>query len=147
MDAGAIDASAAGMRAQRLRMETVALNLANAETTSQSTREARSADGAAYVRHEPWRRLVAVFAPDAKGLPAGRVEPDASPFRAEHDPDHPHAVPADSGAADAGTVWHPNVHPMTEMVEMMAAARAYEANVAALETAKAMHASALRILA
>ena len=135
MDFGAIETSAAGMRAQRLWMETAALNLANAETTGFSTEER---DGR--VVHVPWRRRTVEFAVGSDGRPVGRVVEDASPFRVEHEPGHPHAAPD-------GTLLRPNVHPLTEMTELMAASRAYEANVAALDTAKAMHAAALRILA
>jgi flagellar basal-body rod protein FlgC len=67
------------------------------------------------------------------------VVEDPSEFRVEHQPGHPHA------SAD-GTVLFPNVNPMTETVEMMAASRAYEANLTAAEVAKAMHQSTLRIL-
>ena len=135
MDVDAIGISAAGMRAQRLRMETAALNLANAETTSFSTEEREGR-----VAHVPYRRRVVEFGVGADGLPAGRVAEDRSPFRVEHEPGHPHA------GAD-GMLLRPNVHPLSEMTELMAASRAYEANVAALDTAKAMHAAALRILA
>jgi flagellar basal-body rod protein FlgC len=145
MDLGAIETSAAGMRAQRLRMETAALNLANAETTSFSTEERRGPDGASWTLHVPYRRRVAIFYPGADGRPLARVVEDASPFRVEHEAGHPHAVPA--GQPEAGTLRRPNVHPLAEMTELMAATRAYEANVAALDTAKAMHAAALRILA
>lgn len=134
MDTGSIEISAAGMRAQRLRMDVIAGNLANAETTSVSL------DGA---RHVPYRRRAAVFAEGPKGPVASVVE-DASPFRAERRPDHPHAV---REGEDAGMVYFPNVHPIVETVEMMLAARAYEANLSAVDTAKAMNAAALRILA
>jgi flagellar basal-body rod protein FlgC len=135
MDLGAIETSAAGMRVQRLRMETAALNLANADTTSFSAEER---DGR--VVHVPYRRRTVESAVGPDGRPAGRVVEDASPFRVEQEPGHPHAT-------SEGTLLRPNVHPLSEMVELMAASRAYEANVAALDTAKAMHAAALRILA
>ncbi|HYE99367.1 MAG TPA: flagellar basal body rod C-terminal domain-containing protein [Planctomycetota bacterium] len=143
MDAGAIETSARGMRAQRARMEVVAANLAHADTTSAAREERTAPDGARWTRHVPFRRQVALIEP---GLTV-RVVDDPSPFRVEHEPDHPHAVPSSSGEPDAGTLYRPNVHPMAEMVEMMSAARAYEANVAAMETAKAMAATVLRILA
>ena len=134
MDLGSIEISAAGMRAQRLRMDAIAGNLANAETTSVSQ------DG---VRHLPYRRKTVLFSEGPKG-PVATVVEDPSPFRAEHQPDHPHAV---TEGEDAGTVYFPNVHPIVETVEMMLAARAYEANLSAIDTAKAMNAAALRILA
>ncbi len=134
MDAGAFDLSAAGMRAQRLRMDVIALNLAHAETTSERT------DGA---RHVPYRRRAVVFSEGPAG-PVATIVEDPSPFRAEHRPEHPHAV---AEGEDAGTVYFPNVHPIVETVEMMRAARAYEANLSAVDTAKAMNQAALRILA
>ncbi len=134
MDTGSIEISAAGMRAQRLRMDVIAANLANAETTSVALEGAR---------HVPYRRRVAVFTEGPKG-PVANVVEDASPFRAEHRPEHPHAV---ADGEDAGMVYLPNVHPIVETVEMMLAARAYEANLSAVDTAKAMNAAALRILA
>jgi flagellar basal-body rod protein FlgC len=152
MNAGAIDISAAGMRAQRLRMDLIAANLANVDTTSARRETLRTPDGTAYVRHTPYARKVAVFtaapskAPGGAPRPEARVVDDPSPFRSEADPAHPHAVPAASGAADAGLVYLPNVHPIAEMVDMIAASRAYEANVSAVDAAKTMSAAALRIL-
>jgi flagellar basal-body rod protein FlgC len=150
----AIDISASGMRAQRLRMELIANNLANVETTSARQETVRGADGGSWVRHEPYRRKLAVFRHGvetaggrAPGVSLPLVVDDASPFRLEHHPGHPHAVPADSGAEDAGFLRLPNVHPILEMVDMVAASRAYEANLTAVDTAKTMAASALRILA
>jgi flagellar basal-body rod protein FlgC len=129
-----IEISAAGMRAQRARMDVIAANLANGDTTSART-EVRDGE----VRHVPFRRKLAVLFEGAGGLPAVTVVEDRSEFRAEHQPGHPHA-------SAAGTVLFPNVDPMVEMVEMMAASRAYEANLTAVEVAKSMHQSALRIL-
>ena len=129
-----IEISAAGMRAQRARMDVIAANLANGDTTSART-EVRDGE----VRHVPFRRKLAVLVEGAGGLPALKVIEDRSEFRAEHQPGHPHA-------SAAGTVLFPNVDPMVEMVDMMAASRAYEANLTAAEVAKSMHQSALRIL-
>ena len=129
-----IEISAAGMRAQRARMDVIAANLANGDTTSART-EVRDGE----VRHVPFRRKLALLLEGAGGLPVVKVVEDRSEFRAEHQPGHPHA-------SSAGTVLFPNVDPMVEMVEMMAASRAYEANLTAAEVAKSMHQSALRIL-
>ena len=154
VNANAIDISTSGMRAQRIRMELIANNLANVETTSSRQETVRGADGQSYVRHLPFSRKMAVFT-EGVTTPRGRapgvslpiVVDDPAPFRMEHNPGHPHAVPANSGAEDAGFVYLPNVHPIMEMVDMIAASRAYEANLTAVDTAKAMGASALRILA
>ena len=125
-----IEISAAGMRAQRARMDLIAANLANVDTTS-----VRIEAG----NHVPFRRKLAVLVEGSNGLPTVRVVEDRSEFRSERQPGHPHA-------SASGTVLFPNVDPMVEMVEMMAASRAYEANLAAAETAKAMHQATLRIL-
>ena len=148
MNMSAIDISASGMRAQRLRMDLVANNLANVDTTSARRETLRKPDGTTWTRHIPYARKLAIFTADASGKTlVPRVVDDPAPFRAEQNPSHPHAVPADAGGQDAGMVYHPNVHPIAEMVDMMAASRAYEANVSAVDTAKAMGAAALRILA
>lgn len=129
-----LEISAAGMRAQRARMDLIAANLANVDTTSART-ERRDDE----VRHVPFRRRIAVFLEGADGLPSLKVMEDPSEFRAEHQPGHPHA-------SGAGQVLFPNVNPLVETMEMMAASRAYEANLTAAEVAKAMHQNALRIL-
>ena len=128
-----LEISAAGMRAQRARMDVIAANLANVDTTSART-ERRDGE----LRHVPYRRRIAVLLEGANGLPSVKVAEDRSGFRAERRPGHPHAA--------AGTVLFPNVDPMVETLDMMSASRAYEANVTAAEVAKAMQQSALRIL-
>lgn len=124
-----LDISAAGLRAQRARMDAIAANIANVETTS-----ARVEGG----RHIPYRRRIAMILEGANGLPTVKVVEDQSQFRTERQPGHPHAVD--------GLVSFPNVNSMVETVDMMAASRAYEANLTAIEVAKAMNQSALRIL-
>jgi flagellar basal-body rod protein FlgC len=111
-------------------MDVIAANLANVDTTSVRTEAGN---------HVPFRRKLAVLLEGADGLPRAKVVEDRSEFRSEQQPGHPHATAA-------GTVLFPNVDPMVEMVEMMAASRAYEANLTAAEVAKAMHQSTLRIL-
>lgn len=130
MDLTSIEISAAGMRAQRARMDLIAANLANADTTSARV------DGG---RHIPYRRRIAMILEGRNGAPVVKVVEDPSEFRSEQRPGHPHA------AAD-GTVLFPNVDSMVETVDMMSASRAYEANLTAVEVAKAMNQSALRIL-
>lgn len=139
-----METSVSGLTAQRLRLDLIASNLANAEST-------RTAKGEAY------RRKVAVFAPRTqKGLsfknvlssqmdsyPAGvcvaGVVEDTAPFRKVYSPGHPEAD-------DNGYVTYPNVDVVTEMVDMMTATRSYEANVTAIEAAKAMMQKALDML-
>jgi flagellar basal-body rod protein FlgC len=134
MDLTSMDLSAAGLRAQRARMDLIAANIANADTTS-----VRVEGG----RHVPYRRRFALLLEGADGAPVVKVQEDRSAFRAEQQPGHPHAVPT---GADAGMVYFPNVNTMAETLDMIAASRAYEANLTAVEVAKAMNQSALRIL-
>lgn len=135
----AIDAAASGLTAERLRLDVIANNIANVNTT-------RTAAGG------PYRRQMVVFAPRQGTMPfathlsaqlgegvrvVGIVE-DASPLRRVYDPRHP----------DAGTdgyVNMPNVNVVTEMVDMITASRAYEANVTAVNAAKSMAMRALDI--
>jgi len=136
-----IDISASGLTAQRLRMDLISGNIANAETT-------RDEDGNTY------RRKVAVFreklsnevkALNSKqksganaGVEISSIEEDPSPFRLEYRPDHP-------DADENGYLELPNVSVMTEMVNMIDASRSYEANVQAISNYKSMANSALNI--
>ncbi|MCG0278390.1 MAG: flagellar basal body rod protein FlgC [Thermanaeromonas sp.] len=130
--------SASGLTAERLRLDLISGNLANIYTT-------RTAQGG------PYRRKVAVFAErikEAMGSPgpqapgygvhvAGIVE-DNTPPRLVYDPTHPDA--------DAqGYVALPNINVVNEMIDLITASRAYEANVTAFNAAKAMALKALEI--
>jgi len=124
--------SATGLAAERLRMDTITSNMANASTT-------RSADGSgAYVRK------VAVFqeALDANkemaGVKAVKIEKDASPLRKVYNPTHP-------DADETGYVTMPNVNVLNEMADMMVATRSYEANVDTFNALKSMFSKALEI--
>jgi flagellar basal-body rod protein FlgC len=119
--------SASGMAAERLRLDTISSNLANINTT-------RTPEGG------PYRRLMTVMesAPDGRGVRVARIAQDESPPLLVHNPGHPDAD------AD-GNVAMPNVNPVLEMVDMISASRAYEANVAAFNAAKAMAVKALEI--
>jgi flagellar basal-body rod protein FlgC len=144
MDTLAISAS--GMTAERLRMDVVANNLANVNTT-------RTPGGG------PFRREQVAFAPatasfgetlagldgesDSSGTVQGGVQvsgivPDSRPFRRIYQPGHP-------DADKQGYVSLPNIDTVTEMVDMMSATRAYEANVAAVSAVKSMAMKALEI--
>ncbi len=126
--------SASGLTAERLRLDVIADNLANVNTT-------RTATGG------PYRRKVAILEERSTGfadlLATGRggvrvaaIAEDTSPPQRVYNPGHPDAD------AD-GYVLMPNVNVVTEMVEMITATRAYEANVTAMNAAKQM---ALRTL-
>jgi flagellar basal-body rod protein FlgC len=142
----AINAAGSALTAERLRMDVTAENLANAQST-------RGPDGQPYRRKEVVLAQrggfgdvlgAAMGARGAGSARAGGVEvaaivEDQSPPRLVYDPAHPDA--------DAeGYVAMPNVNPVTEMVDLISASRGYEANVTAIQTAKAMFAKTLEIL-
>lgn len=138
----ALDSGSAGLSAQRLRLNLIAENLANAYTT-------RTPEGG------PYRRKEAVFeaAPtgatfknmldESRELALSQVRvagilQDPAPPILKHDPSHPDAD------AD-GFVALPNINVMVEMVNMISASRSYEANVTAIKTTKNMALKALEI--
>jgi len=132
--------SASGMTAERLRMDIIANNLANANTT-------RTAEGG------PYRRQVPVFAPremsrslarrsgvafTGMGVRVVGIYEDDAPPRLVYDPQHP-------DADENGYVQMPNVDVVREMVDLISASRAYEANITTFNTAKSMAMRALDI--
>lgn len=137
-----MDISTSGLTAQRLRMDTIAQNIASATVT-------RTANGG------PYRRRFVTMAQGAGdtfglalnnalsqtgglGVRVQTIEEDPSPFKLDYNPDHP-------DANEDGYVEMPNVETVREMVDMMAAYRAYEANITALNTYKNMAMQALQI--
>jgi len=129
----ALEIGASGLVAQRVRMDTIAQNVLNAETT-------KTASG------EPYRRRFVVMGAgdptraDGRGVHIAGIGMDQAPFRKVHDPGNPDAD------AD-GFVKYPNVDLAYEMVNMIEASRAYEANITMMETTKAMLTSSMRLLA
>ena len=141
---GAIDASASGMTAERLRMDVISNNIANANTT-------RTAEGGAYRRKfvvfEPrtgsgnsFANILSSTADSQKGdgVRAVGIEADTTPGRLVYDPSNP-------DAKANGYVEMPNLNIVSEMVDMITASRAYEANVTAVNAAKSMAMKALDI--
>ena len=140
----AIDISGSGLSAERLRMDVTAENLANAQTT-------RGPNGGPYQRKEVvlqtaqqdgFRTQLAGAmdgvgatamgaAQTPGGVQAAGIVTDGSAPRMVYDPGHP-----DANAQ--GYVAMPNVNPVTEMTDLIAASRSYEANVTAMQTAKSM---------
>jgi len=132
----AADISASGMAAERMRMETVANNIANANSTN-------SVDGGPYRRQQlVFSALMDGSSSDSTGLRGVKVigqESDQSPFIEIHSPGHPQA--------DArGIVKMPNVRLPNEMVDMITASRSYEANLKALTSFKEMIEQTLTLL-
>lgn len=136
--------SSSALTAERLRMDIISQNIANANTT-------RTEDGT------PYRRKTVVFQERADasfsqylseasksryavggGVRVSKVVEDQTPFKEVYDPGHP-------DADENGIVRMPNVEIVTEMVNMISATRAYEANVTALNASKSMAVKALEI--
>lgn len=134
-----LDMGASGLQAQRTRLDTIAANILNVNTT-------RNAKGEPI----PYRRRFAVFAPGTAGDPntpgvhVQDVMMDQSEFQKRFDPGHPDAI---KDGPDKGYVLYPNVDLSVEYVNALEASRAYEANVTMMETSKAMLSASLRLLA
>ena len=126
-----------GMRAERKRIDIVAANVANSQTTRMPG------------TNEPYRRQVVHFAPilqkaengqmHVAGVQVTDVKPDMkSPFEEIFDPSHPDADPR-------GIVKMANVNSMREMADLITAVRAYEANISVQESFERMADRALRL--
>ncbi len=138
---GIFDIAASGMEAQRIRLNTISSNLSNVNTT-------RGSNG------DPYRRRDVVFssAPSFDdtlsassgghgatiGVKISGVIEDSKPFKVVYEPGHP-------DAGSNGYLKLPNVNVVEEMVNMISAMRAYEANVTAFKTSKDMLSRSLEI--
>ncbi|AIM14960.1 MULTISPECIES: flagellar basal body rod protein FlgC [Neobacillus] len=141
-----LNISASALSAQRLRMDVVSSNIANAQTT-----RGTFVDG----KWEPYRRKTVLMEPrertfnqvlqgqlqtrsELQGVRVTKIAEDQTPFKLVYDPSHPDA--------DAqGYVKMPNVDLSKEMVDLLATSRAYEANVTAFNTGKSLMLKALEI--
>ncbi|MBZ4663098.1 MAG: flgC [Caloramator sp.] len=132
--------SASGLAAERLRMDIISNNIANIETT-------RTENGG------PYKRKIVTFKENLErqinningnssakynGVKVDKIIEDNSPFKKVYNPNHPDA---DSN----GYVLMPNVNILDEMVDLITATRAFEANVTALNSQKQMALKALEI--
>jgi len=133
-----LDVSASGLSAQRRRVEALAENIANAETT-------RTPEGG------PYRRKRVIFESEARrvsfdqalstaggfaarradGVRVSRVETDPTPPERRYAPDHP-------DADEAGYVEFPSFNPVEDMVDLTASVRSYQANLAVIDAVKRM---------
>ncbi|MCL1846225.1 MAG: flagellar basal body rod protein FlgC [Defluviitaleaceae bacterium] len=134
--------AASGLTAQRLRMDTIAENIANVNTT-------RTANGGPYMRktvlfeeirddnlftqsfNNIFGGRASVPAPQGMGVRVTGIVEDATPGLLTYDPTHP-------DADEYGYVRMPNVNIVTEMVNMIAASRSYEANITAMTAARTL---------
>jgi flagellar basal-body rod protein FlgC len=147
---GMMEISGSALRAERVRAEVVATNMANAETT-------RTADGGAYNRKRvllasaesensfssSLRRAGSLLSSRSETFPGGvdvtAVENDTAPPVRRYDPSHP-------DADKDGFVAYPDINPLTEMVDLMGATRSYGLNATALQAEKGMVVASLDIL-
>ena len=134
----AMEVAASGLTAERSRMNVIAGNLANARTT-------KTEDGTPYKRLDPVfvAKPVNTASTDpvmraVRKVEMAEVRADTSPGQMVYDPGHP-----DANAN--GYVEYPNVEVVSEMVNMMAATRAYEAGVTSIESLKSMARAAIKI--
>ena len=145
----AINIASTGLSAERLRTDVISNNIANASTT-------RTQDGG------PFKRSRVIFQPVAdsnptfrtpylpsnldngpgKGVKVREIVLDTSDGKLVYDPDHPDAIKT---GPRAGYVEYPNVNIVNEMVDLISASRAYEANTTVIEGSKDMFNSALEI--
>lgn len=143
-----LNTSASALTAQRLRMDVVSSNIANAQTT-----RGKFVNG----KWEPYRRKMVVMeqkgssfnnvlqgamdkqsAGNLKGVKVTKIIGDTTPFNSVYDPSNP-------DADESGYVMMPNVDISKEMVDLLSASRAYEENVTAFNTGKSMALKALEI--
>lgn len=129
-----IDVTAGALNAQKTRLDIVAQNIANAQTT-------RTANGT------PYQRQVVSFESELvrrtggsslQSVKVASIQPDRTPGQQVYNPQHP-----DAGAD--GLVMMPNVNLSYEMVDLITASRAYEANLSVVKNAKQMAMKALEI--
>ncbi len=140
--------ASSGLTAQRLRMDLIGNNIANATTT-------RTPEGGPFVRKR------AIFAPvnprpnyksplipgriehgTGKGVRVVKIEDDKAPLRLVYDPHHPDAIKT---GPKKGYVEMPNVNVVMEMTDLISASRSYEANIMMVNNAKSMYNKALEI--
>lgn len=138
-----INISASGLSAERTRMDIISKNIANANTTKTSG-------------DTPYRRQMVIFKEkdstpfssyfakasktlsNSQGVEISSIVEDTKPFKKVYDPGNP-------DADKEGYVSMPNVDVMNEMVDMISATRAYEANITAINSSKTMAMKALEI--
>ncbi|OJU81558.1 MAG: flagellar basal body rod protein FlgC [Solirubrobacterales bacterium 70-9] len=146
---GALEISASGLTAQRLRMDVTSANLANAQTT-------RTPGGGPYRRQtvvlqesapasgaESFAGNLAGALGGGEGAPAGvevaAIVPDTTPLRRVYEPGNPEAD-------GQGYVTYPNVNPVTEMTDLIDASRSYQADITAMQTTKTVFQKTIELL-
>jgi len=134
----AFNVSASGLSAQRIRMNTVASNLANVNSTKSSNGSPYKRKDVVFTAVQAEGRFDDILRGHVKKVDVVEVIEDPRPFKTVYDPYHP-------DANKEGYVSYPNINVIEEMVNMLSASRAYEANVNAIKTTKSMAMKALGI--
>lgn len=130
------DIAVSGLRAQRMRMNVIANNLANAETTRTPGGGGAFRRQLTILRGDQIRRGAN---PQQLGVRVKKIVSDPTPLRRVFDPHHP-------DADRDGYVQYPNVNVVVEMVDLISAQRAYEANIAVIVSSSRMRQRALDII-
>ena len=144
-----INIASTGMAAERLRSDVISDNIANASTT-------RTQEGGAYKRSRVVFEPIAALNPQwrtpftpadldngpGKGVKVLEIVKDTSQGRLVYDPEHPDSI---KSGPNKGYVEYPNVNIVNEMVDLISASRAYEANATVIDGAKDMFTAALDI--
>lgn len=143
-----IDTAASGLSAERLRMDIISNNLANVNTTRTESGGPYRRQLAVFQARRPHTSFLELLHRDpnqmqeeekvGRGVRVLRVLEDQSPLRREYAPEHP-------DADNEGYVMKPNVNVVHEMVDMITASRAYEANITTVNTSKDMLVRAMDI--
>lgn len=129
-----IQSTSSALTAEKLRLDMVAQNIANANTT-------QDLNGEVYKRKEVIFESSLKRAENGnvyKGVSVVEIRDDNSPGKKVYRPGHPHAD-------ERGMVQMPNVEVTKEMVDLITASRSYEANLTVVRTARQMAQQALRI--
>ena len=134
MDLNIIDTATSALLAERTRMDVVAGNLANINTTHDS-------EG----NYSPYRRKVVNFgsildeeSKKINGVHVSSIEEDTSNFKLIYDPSHPNAD-------ESGYIKMPNISIEKEMVDLLTAKSSYQANIKTIQVFKSMYNAALEI--
>lgn len=132
--------SSSGLSAERMRMDTIASNIANQDTT-------RTEEGGPYIRKvvtfeenlkSALNKNSSNYADNLNGVKVSQISDDKSALKKVYDPSNPDA--------DAnGIVTEPNINVLNELVDLMSSSRAYEANVTAFNAGKGIEMKALEI--
>jgi|WetSurMetagenome_2_1015567.scaffolds.fasta_scaffold120017_3 flagellar basal-body rod protein FlgC len=136
----AIEVGASGLAAQRKRIDVLVGNLTNANTTNKPDAEPFRRKDVVFRTATPAASFGATLDEAVQGVEVSEIWTDYSSGKKVSDPNHPDADPK------TGMVSYPNVNPLAEMVEIMNAARSYEANLQAVNMAKDMQQKTLEIL-